>query len=403
VATGLVRFPIALALAALAVLALSPATPPAEADTATHAFPIRGSHSYGGSGSLFGAPRDGHSHGGQDIAAASGTPLVAVTAGRVSQVRYQSCCAGYYLVIQGDDRRDYVYMHLRESAANFVSVGQRVRAGQQVGRVGSTGGSTGPHLHFEMWTAHWFDGGYRFDPLPYLQRWDRPRRPSSLTAQRESDEVALNWADNPPEGDLAGYRVYRRTEDTSYARIASTAGSNYVDRAVEPGKTYYYRVKAVDQLSNLSNYSNYATPGAEVGATAYEQTVDNADSERFSASASWSRGTWNSQREGADYRYAEPEPVSDPARYRLRVPSTGSYEVYVWYPARSSYSAGAPIGVRTTEGTRWKMIDQRAGGGRWVSLGVHPLAAGDRDSVFVSRWTSAPGAVIADAVRIVER
>ena len=402
-ATSTLRFPIALAVAALAVLALSPAAPRAEADTATHSFPIRGSHSYGGSGSLFGAPRSGHSHGGQDIAASSGTPLVAVTAGRVSQARYQSGGAGYYLVIQGDDGRDYVFMHLRESAANFVSVGQRVRAGQQVGRVGSTGASTGPHLHFEMWTQHWFDGGHRFDPLPYLQRWDAPRRPSSLTAQGGSDQVSLNWADNPPEGDLAGYRVYRRTENTSYARVASTAGSNYIDRSVDPGETYYYRVKAVDELSNLSDYSNYASPGAEAGLATYEQTVGNADSERFSASADWSRGTWNSQRDGADYRYAEPKAVSDPARFRLRVPQTGSYEVYVWYPARSSYSAGAPIGVRTTDGMRWKRIDQRTGGGRWVSLGIHPLAAGDRDSVLVSRWTSAPGAVIADAVRIVER
>ena len=137
-----------------------------------HVFPVRGAHSYGGSGSRFGAPRDGHSHGGQDVSAASGTPLVAVTNGRVSQVRYQAGGAGYYVVIQGDDRYDYVYMHLRESASSWVSPGQRVRAGQQVGRVGSTGYSKGPHLHFEMWTAHWFDGGHRIDPLPALQRWD---------------------------------------------------------------------------------------------------------------------------------------------------------------------------------------------------------------------------------------
>ena len=78
-------------------------------------------------------------------------------------------------------------------------------------------------------------------------------------------------------------------------------------------------------------------------------------------------------------------------------------KVYVRYPSGSGYSAGAPIGVRTTEGMRWKRIDQRTGGGRWVSLGVHLLAAGNRESAFVSRWTSAPGYVIADAVRVVER
>jgi murein DD-endopeptidase MepM/ murein hydrolase activator NlpD len=137
-----------------------------------HVFPVRGSHSYGGAGSRFGAPRNGHSHGGQDVSAASGTPLVAVTNGRVTQVRYQAGGAGYYVVIQGDDRYDYVYMHLRESASSWVSPGQRVRVGHQLGRVGSTGASTGPHLHFEMWTPHWFDGGHRIDPLPALRRWD---------------------------------------------------------------------------------------------------------------------------------------------------------------------------------------------------------------------------------------
>ena len=138
--------------------------------SSSYIFPVRGPHSYGGSGSRFGAPRSGHSHGGQDVAAASGTPLAAVTNGRVSVRQYQSGGAGHYIVIQGDDNRDYVYMHLRERGV--VAPGTRVRVGQRIGYVGSTGASTGPHLHFEMWTAHWFDGGHRFDPLPYLQKWD---------------------------------------------------------------------------------------------------------------------------------------------------------------------------------------------------------------------------------------
>ena len=374
--------------------------PRAEADTATHACPIRGLHSYGGELSRYGYAR-GRLHRGQDMAADAGTPLVAVTAGRVSYRQYQDGGAGYYVVIEGDDGRDSVYMHMQSAA--FVAPGERVRKGQPIGRVGSTGSSTGPHLHFELWTPHWYVGGSAYDPLPSLHKWDVPLTPSRLTARPSSDRVSLDWADNPPEGDLAGYRVYRRSPDTSYVRVASTAASGYLDRAVRADTTYHYRVKAVDHGGRVSGYSNYARSAPGSGATAYEQTVDNSDPERFAASARWARGTWNAQRVGGDYRYARPEPVSDSARFRLRVPRAGSYEVYVRYPSGSGYSASAPIGVRTTEGVHWKRIDQRAGGGRWVSLGVHPLAAGDRESVFVSRWTSAPGYVIADAVRVVER
>lgn len=136
-----------------------------------HRFPVRGAHDYGGAGSRFGAPRSGHTHQGQDVAAAEGTKLVAVHEGRVTARQYQAGGAGYYLVIRGKDDTDSVYMHMRGPAT--VATGEKVMAGQRIGRVGTTGSSTGPHLHFELWTPHWYAGGRAFDPLSKLQRWDR--------------------------------------------------------------------------------------------------------------------------------------------------------------------------------------------------------------------------------------
>jgi murein DD-endopeptidase MepM/ murein hydrolase activator NlpD len=135
-----------------------------------HVFTVRGPHNFGGPGSRFGAPRSGHTHKGQDIAAAHGTKLVAVHDGTVSHRQYQAGGAGYYVVIRGDDGSDSVYMHMPGPAK--VAPGEDVLAGEKIGKVGCTGSCTGPHLHFELWTPHWFAGGHAYDPLPKLLRWD---------------------------------------------------------------------------------------------------------------------------------------------------------------------------------------------------------------------------------------
>jgi biotin carboxyl carrier protein len=139
-----------------------------------HRFPLAGSFGYGGEGSRFGAPRPGHTHQGQDLSAAEGTPVVAPRAGTVEAVQYQAEGAGHYVVLDANDDRDYVFMHLRTGSI-LVSEGDRVRTGQQLAEVGNTGSSSGAHLHFEIWEGGggWFDGGQPVDPLPYLKSWDR--------------------------------------------------------------------------------------------------------------------------------------------------------------------------------------------------------------------------------------
>jgi murein DD-endopeptidase MepM/ murein hydrolase activator NlpD len=135
-----------------------------------HVFPVRGDHNFGGSGSRFGAPRSGHTHRGQDVAAAAGTKLVAVHDGTVTYRQYQAGGAGHYVVIRGDDGSDSVYMHLPSPAK--VAPREEVLAGEKIGAVGCTGSCTGPHLHFELWTPNWYAGGEAYDPLPKLLEWD---------------------------------------------------------------------------------------------------------------------------------------------------------------------------------------------------------------------------------------
>ena len=147
---------------------------PRTIDVRSHRFPVAGEHTFGGDGSRFGSDRDGgrRRHQGQDVSADEGTPLVAVRGGVVRHTGDQPSGAGIYVVIQGaGESRDYVYMHLQEGSLT-LKPGDRVRTGAVIGRVGTTGASSGPHLHFEIWQGAWQGGGTPLDPLPLLQRWD---------------------------------------------------------------------------------------------------------------------------------------------------------------------------------------------------------------------------------------
>lgn len=103
-----------------------------------------------------------HRHTGQDFAVPVGTPVRAVGAGRVVRV---SCggAFGIAVVIEHPEGRCTQYAHL---AAVTVERGRRVRAGQWIGQSGSTGNSTGPHLHFEARAGR--APGSAVDPVSWL-------------------------------------------------------------------------------------------------------------------------------------------------------------------------------------------------------------------------------------------
>ena len=83
-------------------------------------------------------------HNGVDMAASSGTPILAAYSGKVIAAAYSSSMGNYVMIDHGDGLIT-IYMH---ASALYVSSGQEVSRGEQIAAVGSTGNSTGPHLHF---------------------------------------------------------------------------------------------------------------------------------------------------------------------------------------------------------------------------------------------------------------
>lgn len=84
-------------------------------------------------------------HNGVDLAGARGTPIKATRSGRVDTAAYQKGGAGHYVQINHGDGFKSIYMHMTNY---IVKVGQYVKAGEVIGYMGNSGGSTGVHLHF---------------------------------------------------------------------------------------------------------------------------------------------------------------------------------------------------------------------------------------------------------------
>ena len=147
------------------------ATKPAAPSTSAGVFPVSGPYSFGGKDARFGAGRTGHIHQGQDVIAASGTPILAPLSGTILWQANQPAGAGLYLIEHASDGRDFAFMHIKPHTTR-VTVGDAVRAGEQLAQVGETGDATGPHLHFEIWVGGWgTKTGHPIDPLPQLKRW----------------------------------------------------------------------------------------------------------------------------------------------------------------------------------------------------------------------------------------
>ena len=132
-------------------------------------WPTRGAYSISSPYGYRSASISGWSfHGGIDIViggkSSSGVPVVAAASGTVEKVQKSYSGYGHMVLINHGNGIKTRYAHMLPGSLT-VYVGQKVSKGQQIGKIGSTGNSTGPHLHFEV-----IVNGSKVDPQKYVKR-----------------------------------------------------------------------------------------------------------------------------------------------------------------------------------------------------------------------------------------
>lgn len=179
-------------------------------DAQDDCLPETGSRSQGGSGptsaeglaypvdesapvtSPFG-PRGGEAHNGMDFGPPHGAPIYAFADGTViaSQDQGVSGFGGWVVLLHEIDGREMstVYGH-QDPGGNVVAAGETVEAGEQIARVGNSGYSTGPHLHFELYEGNRLAGGTPIDPAPWVERALNGAAPSDSGADEDQDDSA---------------------------------------------------------------------------------------------------------------------------------------------------------------------------------------------------------------------
>lgn len=168
-----------------------------------------------------------------------------------------------------------------------------------------------------------------------------------------------------------------------------------------PGATHTDPGRYWDWPRYMSLVRNHANPR-------YQQVVDNRSPRFLALDRIWGTSTYSDQKFYGDYRFAAPAPRArygpsarnGAALFRIKIPRRGRYAVYARWPADSGYNDRARFWILTTNGWARRTRSQRKNGGRWVSLGIFPMDAGDRYSVRLHRKNSGKGYLIADAVLV---
>jgi murein DD-endopeptidase MepM/ murein hydrolase activator NlpD len=188
-----------------------------------HHYPYKGymSSKYG--------PRNGRSHQGVDLPLKTGDPVYAAFDGKVRYSAFSSSGYGNLVIIRHDNGLETYYAHLSERP---VEPNDRVVAGQQIGKGGSTGRSSGPHLHFETRYK-----GQSFDPERLFDFKTGELRNSEILLKRRHFSIHSKFEQD-----------FNEEEEVAKQEAAERAAAS----AAKPATAQYHTIVDGDTLGHLA-------------------------------------------------------------------------------------------------------------------------------------------------------
>ena len=183
-------------------------------------------------------------HTGIDLAVGQGTKIGSATDGKVQEVGYGSG-VGNYTLIRGKNGKYYHYWHQVQRPP--VSKGQNVVAGQLIGYVGSTGWSTGPHLHFQVNKSPWSGD---MNPKPYVTGSIF----KASGAKWDGKFSGKDWKDNSKSSGNSAASLMEALVDDQNSTIQSQGTAKYIAK-----ETAFSTNKGKGGVDKLSVTPNYAT------------------------------------------------------------------------------------------------------------------------------------------------
>lgn len=336
-------------------------------------------------------------------------PILAAGNGQVIESGWSSGGFGYTVLIDHDEPYDgngYAtrYGHLKETPP--VSAGQKVKQGDVVGIMGSTGDSTGTHVHFQVYynkssasTVEGLQGliidgtkieDYKvgtqnpWNPKYYLSTNIRDsilEAPTLLSATPKCDGttpgIELQWT---AVSGATNYEVYRN--GVLIYTTASNGTTFWNTVGLTSGQSYTYQVKAKNN-STTSNFSNSLTAVApNCGSTEVIVDDQSSDFTKYGTSSYWHEAsigynshmfwTYNNQWTIDNYAIWQPN---------LSNGGAGTYVVYVYIPNNYATTTNATYTVFHNGITDTRTVNQAIYFNQWVSLGSFYFSANGNEYV----------------------